>query len=209
MAIEDMLSDIRREASEHTDEIVREGLKEAFAIRGDVKDSRHDILDSTGGNTDRLSDQATQYYIAQAQNANEAARDLASLKVLTDANTSRISTELALNIERAAAASALSAEKIATAMALGQSQLSKEIFYDGQKTRDLINDQKYHDLNRMLLERDGEVRHWRGHYDVAQFQSLQSQLAAFQSQLQETRQGMVNFGTMAGVGQTSTSNNVR
>jgi hypothetical protein len=36
-------SDIRREAAEHTNEIVKEGLKESFNIRGDVKDSRYDI----------------------------------------------------------------------------------------------------------------------------------------------------------------------
>jgi len=103
---------------------------------------------------------------------------------------------------------------------LGQSILSKEIFHDGQKTRDLINDLKYHDLNRGMIERNAELiacesdrRHWRHYADQSQFQGqwaqLQSQIQAFQSQLQETRQGMVNFGTMAGVGQTSTSNNVR
>jgi len=39
--------------------------------------------------------------------------------------------------------------------------------------------------------------------------ALQNQMQNFNSQLSETRQGMVNFGTMAGVGQTSTNNNVR
>jgi hypothetical protein len=52
-------------------------------------------------------------------------------------------------------------------------------------------------------------RYWYGRHGDGQFAAISSQLQAFQSQLQETRQGMVNFGTMAGVGQTSTSNNVR
>lgn len=187
-----------------------------YATRGDIKDTRHDIIDNTESVADRITDQATQFYIASQQNANEAARDLASLKVLTDMNASAMREAIALNIEKQGAAAQLSAEKIATAVALGQSTLSKEIFADGQKTRDLINDLKYHDLNRALVERNAELvderhsrRHWRHAADQGQWQALQSQLQAFQSQLQETRQGMVNFGTMAGVGQTSTSNNVR
>lgn len=212
--------DIRREAAEHTNEIVREGLKESFNIRGDVKDARHNIISEVDRQADRLDGQATSYYIASQQNATDAARDLASLKTLTDANAQRYTVELALGIEKVGAASALQAEKIASAVALGQSILSKEIFHDGQKTRDLINDLKYHDLNRALVERNAELveerhgrRYWRDHADQFQSQgqwaALQSQIQAFASQLQETRQGMVNFGTMAGVGQSSTSNNVR
>jgi hypothetical protein len=220
-------SDIRREGAEHTNEIVKEGLKESFNIRGDVKDTRHDVIREVDRQADRLDGQATAFYIASQQNANEAARDLASLKTLTDANAQRYSVELALGIEKVGAASALQAEKIASAVALGQSILSKEIFHDGQKTRDLINDLKYHDLNRGMIERNTALvsaednhRHYRdrwldGRFDqnqtqfAGQWAQLQSQIQAFQSQLQETRQGMVNFGTMAGVGQSSTSNNVR
>lgn len=220
MAVEDMLSDIRREGAEHTNEIVKEGIKGDYNTQTAVKDARHNIISEVDRQADRLDGQASAYFIAGQQNATEAARDLASLKVLTDANAARFSTEMALNIEKSAAASALASEKIATAVALGQSTLSKEIFMDGQKTRDLINDLKYHDLNRALVERNTELveerhgrRHWRGIADQNQFQgqwaALQSQIQAFASQLQETRQGMVNFGTMAGVGQTSTSNNVR
>lgn len=193
---------------------------EFYATRGDIKDSRHDVISEVDRQADRLDGQATSYYIAGQQNAVEAARDLASLKVLTDANAARASVELALGIEKTAAAAALSAEKIATAVALGQSVLSKEIFADGQKTRDLINDLKYHDMSRALVERNTELvsatqdrGHYRDRWTDSQYQgqwsTLQSQIQAFQSQLQETRQGMVNFGTMAGVGQSSTSNNVR
>jgi hypothetical protein len=214
--------DIRREAAEHTNEIVKEGLKSTFDIRGDVKDNSHDIINEVDRQADRLDGQATAFYIAGQQNAVEAARDLASLKVLTDANAAAMRTEIALNVEKVGAASALSAEKIATAVALGQSVLSKEIFHDGQRTRDLINDLKYHDLNRALVERNAELveerhgrRHWRDQADQNQFAgqwaALQSQIQAFASQLQDTRQGMVNFGSMSGQSgqQTSTSNNVR
>jgi hypothetical protein len=212
--------DIRREGAEHTNEIVKEGLKSDFAIRGDVKDTRHDVLREVDRQADRLDGQATAYYIAGQQNATEAARDLATLKTLTDANAQRMSMEMALNIEKVAAASALQAEKIASAVALGQSILSKEIFHDGQKTRDLIQDLKYHDLNRGMIERNAELiacetdrRHYRHLADQNQFQgqwaALQNQIQAFASQLQETRQGVTNFGSMTGNAgrQTSTSNN--
>jgi hypothetical protein len=236
--IAERAGDIRREAAEHTNEIVKEGLKESFNIRGDVKDSRHSVISEVDRQADRLDGQATQFYIAGQTNANIAARDLATLTALTEANAVAMRHEIALNVEKVGAASALqaekigsasalAAEKIGTAVALGQSQLSKEIFHDGQKTRDLINDLKYHDLNRALVERNTALvnaehdhRHYRdrwldGRFDqsqaqyAAQWAQLQNQVQAFQSQLQETRQGMVNFGTMAGVGQTSTSNNVR
>ena len=224
-------NDLSRQMGFDTNEIVKEGLKESFNARGDVKDSRHDVLREIDRQADRLDNQATQFYIAKQTFDAEAARDLATLKALTDANATAMRHEISLNVEKVgaasalqaekiAAASALGAEKIATAVALGQSQLSKEIFADGQKTRDLINDLKYHDLNRALVERNTELvderhgrRHWRHVADQSQYQgqwaALQNQLQAFQSQLQETRQGMVNFGTMAGVGQSSTSNNVR
>jgi hypothetical protein len=219
--------DIRREAAEHTNEIVKEGIKSSFDVRGDVKDSRHSIINEIDRQADRLDNQASQFYIAGQTNANVAARDLATLTALTEANATAMRNEINLNVEKVGAAAALQAEKIASAVALGQSMLSKEIFHDGQKTRDLINDLKYHDLNRALVERQTELtccnqdrRHYRDRWDDSRFNQiqagfqgqwaqLQSQIQAFQSQLQETRQGMVNFGTMAGVGQTSTSNNVR
>jgi hypothetical protein len=227
--IAERAGDIRREGAEHTNEIVKEGLKTGFDVRGDVKDSRHHVINEIDRQADRLDGQATAFYIASQQNATEAARDLASLKTLTDANAQRMSMELALNIEKVGAASALQSEKIASAVALGQSILSKEIFHDGQKTRDLINDLKYHDLNRGMIERNTALvsaednhRHYRdrwldGRFDqnqsqfAGQWAQLQSQIQAFQSQLQETRQGLVNFGTMdRGAGtQSSTSNNVR
>jgi hypothetical protein len=98
--------------------------------------------------------------------------------------------------------------------------LADKVANENEKTRDLINDLKYHDLNRGLVERntalvecEADRRHWRYSAEQNQFQgqwaALQSQIQAFASQLQETRQGMVNFGTMSGVGQTSTSNNVQ
>lgn len=94
--------------------------------------------------------------------------------------------------------------------------LADRIGDEGEKTRARINDINDRDQNRLLVERNTELvaalddgRFWRGRYDDAQWQGLSSRLQAFQSDLQDTRQGMVNFGTMAGVGQSSTQNTVR
>lgn len=223
--------DIRREGAEHASEIrydvatragdIRnEAAEHAYGIRGDVKDTRHDVINEIDRQADRLDGQATAFYVAGQTNANIAARDLATLTALTEANAVAMRQEIALNVEKVGAASALQAEKIGTAVALGQANLARDIFYDGQKTRDLINDLKYHDLNRSLIERNSELveernwgKHWYTNANQAQFgqqfAQLQTQMQNFNSQLAETRQGMVNFGTMAGVGQTSTSNNVR
>lgn len=214
------VSDVRREGVEHT-----------LEIRGDVKDARHDVnsrinearadlSQQVDAIDDTLTKQASDYFIAGQQYAFQAARDLAALKATSDMGFFKLGTDIATQGALGQAASALESAKVAAAIALGQANLSKEIFADGQKTRDLINDMKYHDLNRALVERNAELveeregrRHWRHAADQMQNQgqwaALQSQVQAFASQLQETRQGMVNFGTMAGVGQTSTSNNVR
>lgn len=98
--------------------------------------------------------------------------------------------------------------------------LSDKIANDGEKTRALVASMRESDLNRMLIERTSELveeRHGRRHYhhendfnrSQGQWAAVQSQLQAFGSSLQDTRNGLYNFGTMAGVGQSSTSNSVR
>jgi len=68
----------------------------------------------------------------------------------------------------------------------------------------------------MLIERNSDVNFYRaeadrfeGLYGNGQYAALASQINALNSNLSETRQGLYNFGTMAGVGQSSTSNQVR
>jgi len=213
-------ADIRKEGVENTAAVRLAVLQESRDGISATKDARHDVITETDRQGDRITDQSTAYFIAGQQNANESARDLASLKTLTDANTARMSVEMALSIEKVGAANALQAEKIASAVALGQATLARDIWMDGDKTRSLINDLKYHDLNRALVERNTELvdeRHNRRHYsrvaDQNQFQgqwaALQSQIQAFQSQLQTATQGTVNFGTMSGnAGRNTSTNNV-
>lgn len=213
-------ADIRKEGVENTAAVrlavMQEGQDNIIA----TKDSRHDVINEVDRQADRLDNQATQFYIASQNNAVVAARDLAMLTAMTEANAVAMRQEIQLSVATTAAAAALGAEKIASAVALGQSILSKEIFQDGAATRALINDLKYHDLNRALVERNTELvdeRHGRRHYsrlaDQSQIQgqwaAVQSQIQAFQSQLQTATQGTVNFGTMSGnAGRNTSTNNV-
>jgi hypothetical protein len=202
-------SDIRREAAEHTNEIVKEGLKESFNIRGDVKDARYDIGERVGNQGDRIVDRVVEGNSDIADRFFAIGRDTADLRaqVIETINTVKMSTELN------ALKGIIEGQKNTT-------YLADKIGLEGDRTRALINDLKYHDLNRALVERNNELveernwgRHWYHGANQAQFgqqfAQLQSQMQNFNSQLSETRQGMVNFGTMAGVGQTSSANNVR
>ena len=201
MAVEDMLTDIRREAAEHTNEIVKEGLKGDYNTQGAIKDARFDV-------NSRVS---------------QLGKDVDDRFFDVGRDTQDIRAQI-ISAQQAMVSGFLGASKDSEINALKtQIELSKQTTYlsdkiDGQaeKTRELINSLNDASLNRQLVERNTELvaalddgRFWRGRYDQGQWQALNSQLQAFQSQLQETRQGMVNFGTMAGVGQTSTSNNVR
>ena len=195
------VSDVRREAAEHTNEIVKEGLKGDYNTQGAIKDARFDVNARIG----------------------DAARTIDTRFFDVGRDTQDIRAQV-ISAQQAMVAGFLGASKDAEINALKtQVELSKQTTYlsdkiDGQAeaTRALINDLKYGDLNRALIERNSELveerwgrRHWHHLAGQNQWQALSSQLQAFESQLQETRQGMVNFGTMAGVGQSSTSNNVR
>ena len=209
-----------------------------YAIAEHSEATNRDIL-VTGANTavkvdeaaDKIQQRATDYFIAGQARDFDNSRDLAALKAVTDLTAQKLSTEILLTAERGATATALESAKVAAAVALGQSQLSKEIAeskydvskqiaYENEKTRDLVNSLKNDELNRLLIERNTDINSLRGDYwgvrdglFNSQFAALSSQvnsqLNALNSQIAETRQGMVNFGTMAGVGQTSTSNAVR
>lgn len=205
MMLSNQHSDIRREAAEHTNEIVREGMKGDFTTQKAITDN----LAQTSNQIDTFEDVVNSQFFA-------VARDTSDLR----AQVTGLGYQVRDGFTAAAKDAEINALKTQIELAKQSTYLSDKIDNENEKTRILINDLKYNDLNRDLVERNAalveavsERRHWRHHADQAQFQgqwaALNSQLQAFQSQLQETRQGMVNFGTMAGVGQSSTSNNVR
>lgn len=194
-------SDIRREAAEHTNEIVKEGLKGDYATQGSIKDARFDINGRIAEST-RTSD--NRFF--------DTGRDLSDIR----AQIVSQQQQMVAGFGAAAKDAEINALKTQVELAKQSTYLSDKIDGQAEKTRELLVDFRDRELNRLLVERNAEIvderhhgRWWRGNFDNAQYAALTSQLNAFQSQLQETRQGMVNFGTMAGVGQSSTSNNVR
>lgn len=198
-------SSIRREGSEHTNEIIKEGLKGDFNTRGDIKDARYDLSNKFESGTDRVVDRLTEHDTRVTDRFFTVGRDLMDLR--------QGQLTLAKDIELQALKTQIDAKE-------NTKYLNDKIVGEGEKTRALLNDFKYHDLNRDLVERNAALiecesdrRRWKHGAEqnqwASQFAQLQSQIQAFNSQLQETRQGMVNFGTMTGVGQKSTSNNVK
>jgi hypothetical protein len=203
--IAERAGDIRREVSQAACDINKnvsfEGQENVMA----TKDARYDIATRIESSADRVSDRMMELRGLVGQRFHEVSHDLATLK--------QGQATLAKDVE-------LNALKTQMEVAKQTTYLADKVANENEKTRDLINDLKYHDLNRGLVERntalvecEADRRHWRHNAEMSQYQNqwaaLQNQIQAFASQLQETRQGMVNFGTMAGVGQTSTSNNVQ
>lgn len=205
-------SAIRKEAVDHTNEIVKEGLKGDYATLGAIKDSRHDIADVVGSAADRLQNDITTGVTQLTDRFFTVGRDTADLR----AQVTGLGYQVRDGFVAAGKDAEIQALKTQMDAAKNTTYLSDKIGSDGDKTRALIVANNDAMLNRLLIERNSDLASWRhSHGRVhdnlgqAQWQGVANQMAAFQSQLQETRQGMVNFGTMAGVGQSSTSNNVR
>lgn len=195
-------ADIRREVAIAAGDVNRnvsfEGQESVMA----TKDARHDIIQSNDTSADRIVDRVTEGSRDAAAQFFTVARDTADLRaqVIQAIDTTKLATEL--NALRGI----IEGQKNTT-------YLSDKITQEGEKTRDLISNLKYHDLNRDLIERNAILaeerwghRHWRGAFEQNQFAAVTSQIQALNSQFQTSRQGMVNFGTQAGVGQTSTTN---
>ena len=169
-----------------------------------VKDARHDIITDLGRQVDAIDDTLTAQIVTLSRDTMDLRAQVTGLGYQVRDGHASLAKDAEIN-----------ALKTQVEMAKQTTYLSDKIDAGNEKTVALINSLKEADLNRMLIERNAALveeradrRHWRGAYDQSQWAALNSQLQAFGSQLQEARQGMVNFGTMAGVGQTSSQNNV-
>jgi len=216
--IAERTGDIRREQalgfSNTGDLIMTEGQEGIMA----TKDARADVADRISTASDRSTDRIMELRGLVGERFYTVGRDLSDLR--------QGQATLARDVELHALKGVIEGQK-------NTQYLADKVGFENEKTRDLINDLKYHDLNRSLVERNTELvnceqdrgryrdSYWDARWDQnqnqfgAQFAALQNQLQSlnqnFNSQLAETRQGMVNFGTMAGNAgqQSSTSNNVR
>lgn len=213
MAVEDMLSDIRREAAEHTNEVVTEGLKGDYNTQGAIKDARFDINGRISESTARITADVDRNADRLDTRFFDVARDTQDIRAQV------ISAQQAMvsGFMGAAKDAEINALKTQIELAKQTTYLSDKIDSGNEKTVALINRLHEDDYGRRLIERNTELvaalddgRHWRRHFDQGQWASLNSQLQAFGSQLQESRQSLVNFGRMdRGAGrQDSTNNNV-
>jgi hypothetical protein len=212
MAIEDLLAQHRYEvAKEFNDvdgkirdginEVVKEGLKGDYATQGMI----NGLERANSQQIDAFEDVTNNAFMT-------VARDTADIRAQIIAQQQQVVAGFAA----AAKDAEINALKTQIELAKQSTYLSDKIDGQAERTRELIGKLNDDSLNRQLVERNTELvgaleggRYWWGRHNDGQFNAVASQLQAFQSQLQETRQGMVNFGTMAGVGQSSTSNNVR
>lgn len=224
-------SDIRREQAIGFGETKYAIATSSEDTNRDTLVSAHNTQEKVDEAADKIQQRAADYFIAEQARSFDNSRDISALRAQVDMSNQKLSTEILLATEKTAAASALESARLGTAIALGQHQISKEVAeskydiskqvaYENEKTRDLINSLKNDELNRLLIERNTDLQGCRSDYwgvrdgllnnqFAALSSQVNSQLNALNSQIAETRQGMVNFGTMAGVGQSSTSNAVR
>jgi hypothetical protein len=218
--------DTRYNIASNAGDIRREVANEACRTNGAVKDARHDVLagvdaskdflaSQADSNADRVVDRVSELRGTMSDRFFDVGRDTQDIRAQVISAQQQVQAGF-LGASKDAEINAL---KTQIEMAKQTTYLSDKIDADGEKTRGLLNDLKYHDLNRGLVERhaslvecEADRNHWRHRADQSQYQgqwaALQNQIQAFGSQLSSATQGMVNFGTMAGVGQTSSQNNV-
>lgn len=205
------MSDMALQAKELSD-FRREVATETAAGIAATKDARYDVITAASRTEGNLSQQVDAIDDTLSAAITQVSRDTIDLR----AQVTAIGYQVRDGFTAAAKDSEINGLKTQIEIAKQTTYLSDKIDSGNLKTVELLNSLKEADLNRMLIERNAELseerygrRHWYHAAGQGQWQAVNNQLQAFQSQLQETRQGMVNFGTMAGVGQSSTSNNVR
>lgn len=191
---------------------VKETVKAGWAGVTAIKDTRHDVTSAMTAATAELSKQVDAVDDTLSASLSVIARESADNK----AQITALAFQVRDGFYAAGKDSEINALKTQIETAKQTTYLSDKIGAEGEKTRHLVNELKGHDLNRMLIERNAlltdayaDGRHWRERGDMGQFAAINNQLQAFASQLQETRQGVTNFGTMTGnAGRQQATNNV-
>jgi hypothetical protein len=184
----------------------------------DVLTSGYQTRDKVDTVGDAILQRSADFFIAEQARDFDMGRDLSDLKATVLMGNQKTAGDIAL------AQAQTGKEILESRLEITNlsRDLARQIGAENEKTRDLIHTLKNDELNRILIERNTDLTHCRHDYWGArdglfntQFAALSSQvnsqLNALNSQVAETRQGLVNFGTMAGNAgqQSSTSNQVR
>lgn len=192
----------------------RETALDTAAVTAAVNDANYNSSIRNEQSFDRLGSSVAMNDSKTADRFFTVARDTSDLR----AQVTAVGYQVRDGFFSSAKDAELNALKTQMEMAKQTTYLSDKIGNEGEKTRNLVAELQTADLNRRLIERNAELtearhdgRYWRGHAEQGQFAAVSTAIQALGSSLQETRQGLVNFGSMSGGAgqQTSTSNSVR
>lgn len=210
VALQNQHADIRREAEHNVGILRQEVAKEFNSLDGAVRDSSYKTYAAIDGSADRIVNQTDRLFLHTYDMINNLGKDASTHQGAVSAGLLSLQSEIRNGADRASQASEIAMLKNTIELQKGNALLAEKITAEGDKTRELINGLKVSDLERIILERSNEIhseRHhaWynRGLFDNSQYGGLVSQINNLNSQMAETRQGVTNFGTMAGVGLSS------
>lgn len=192
-----------------------------FNISRDIGDKACHLSKDIHDGFERNGLRETDHFISLKDGISETHCDVSNLKARVECGFDGLSKEIKWSSERT--------EFVVKAQGLENQvemlKLARENDLQHERTRKEIErnrrDEDHHRLdnaNRLLLERKDELielradaRHYRNSFENSQFQAVNNRLQALDSQLNETRQGVINFGTMSGNAgrQTSTENSVK
>jgi hypothetical protein len=228
-------ADIRREQALESGDVRRDVVREAFAVANQVhqasdvgqRDSAFNASvaarDASFHGAEAARD-ASAYYIADVATQNQLAKEMTRSQAWTEAKVDAGFIKVAGDTQLAAAISQgitkLEAARSNGLNGLAHAALGLQIAEQGALTRSLLQANTIADLREKAEERymkivelEGDRKHCDRDYDRlntsiqhSQFQNLQTQLQMMNSDLQTTKQGVVNFGSGTATGGAISSN---
>jgi hypothetical protein len=228
-------ADIRREMALESGDVRRDVVREAFAVANQVhqasdvgqRDASFNASvaarDASFHGAEAARD-ASAYYIADVATQNQLAKEMTRSQAWTEAKVDAGFIKVAGDTQLAAAISQgitkLEAARSNGLNGLAHAALGLQISEQGAATRSLIQANAIADLREKAEERymkivelEGDRKHCDRDYrglersmQQNQWASLQNQMQNFNSDLQTTKQGVINFGSGTATGGAISSN---
>lgn len=228
-------ADIRRETALEAGEVRRDVVREAFAVANQVhaasdvgqRDAAYNASvgqrDSAFNSAEAARD-ASNYFIADVAQQTQLGKEITRSQAWTEAKIDAGFIKVAGDTQLAAAISQgvtkLEAARTNGAMALQHGVLTLQVAEQGALTRSMLQANVIADLRAKseerymkIVELEGDRKHCDRDYDRlnqsiqhSQFQNFQTQLQLMNSDIQATRQGVINFGSGTATGGAISSN---
>jgi hypothetical protein len=192
---------VRRDLSHDTADIRREQAMDTADIRRDTATGFGVLGTEVAQGLDNVNSDVKTSAWAVREAVNIGDNHQTSLQAAYFIAQTQKQADILAAIKEGAAAGILESAKNA-------SSVTASVIAEGSATRALINSQLVDQLNRKLIEQNQRLVEAK---EEGRFNTLYAQIAAVNSQVNNAKEQLVNFGTMAaGAGtQTSTSNNVK